>query len=264
MLVDSHCHLNYEVLRKDLAGVLSRCESNGVGCLQTISVTMSEFDEILAIANTDSRICCSVGVHPLHVKDEKMVTVQELVDSIEKHEKVVGLGETGLDYYRESDKKNIDDQKESFARHIEASQKTGVPIIVHTRSADKDTVEILRYHSNHGHIRGVIHCFTAGEELAKACLDMGMYISISGIVTFGKTDELRNIVKGIPLEQMLVETDSPYLAPVPHRGKSNEPSFVKHVAEFVAELKGVTYEEVEQKTTHNFFTLFNRAVPVSS
>jgi TatD DNase family protein len=197
---------------------------------------------------------CTVGTHPHHAQDELDVTAAQLV-ALTKNEKVAGIGETGLDYYYEHSPPP--EQQQIFARHIEAALETDLPLIIHTRDADEDTVRIMR-DAGQGKARGVMHCFSGGRELAEKSLELGFYISFSGIVTFKKAEELREVVKHVPLDRILVETDSPYLAPIPHRGKRNEPAFVVHTARQVAELKGISPEELAKRTTENFFRLFDR------
>lgn len=257
MIIDSHCHLNYPELQNDFAGMLARAEQANVKYMQTICTKMSEFEEVLQIANSNENIFCSVGVHPNNVADEELVKLQQLTDG-SKHQKVIGIGETGLDYYYEHSPKKI--QQESFITHLQASAKTKLPVIVHTRDADPDTIDILHSEYKNQPFTGLIHCFSTSKELAYAAMDIGMYISISGIVTFKKAQELKDIVRDLPLNRLLVETDAPYLAPVPHRGKTNEPSFTAHVVDCIAELKNIDRETVINQTTNNFKSLFIKAV----
>jgi TatD DNase family protein len=256
MIVDSHCHLNYEELSSDMEAVMSRAKEAGVGILQTISTKISEFDKVLAIAKAHSNIYCSVGVHPHEVEGEGIVSVDKLVE-LSQDEKVIGIGETGLDYYYEHSNREV--QKESFKNHIKASRETGLPLIVHTRSADDDTIDILKAEMNKGAFPGLIHCFTSTEKLARECIEMGMYISVSGIITFKKADELRETIQKLPLDRLLIETDSPYLAPSPMRGKPNEPSYIKYTAAKMAEMFGKEVSEIEESTTKSFFELFTKA-----
>lgn len=256
MLVDSHCHLNFPELSSRLDDVMDNARGLGVGYMQTICTKMQEFPDILAIANRYDNVWCSVGVHPNNVAEEPSVTAQELVD-VANNPKVIGLGETGLDCYYEHSPREA--QTASFLEHIKASRETGLPVIVHTRSADEDTIKILTEETKKGAFPALIHCFSTGAELAHAAIDLGMYVSISGIITFKKATELQEIVKDLPLSSLLVETDAPYLAPMPHRGKPNEPAYTSYTAKFLAELKGVPYEEVKRATTENFFKLFSKA-----
>jgi len=256
MLVDSHCHLNFPEFKDNVDEVVKRAGDNDVAYMQTICTHLSEFPDVLAIAEKYDNMWCSVGVHPNNVDDEPLVDVAAL-EKLTEHPKVIGVGETGLDFYYESSHR--EKQRESFIRHIHVARKTGLPVIVHTRDADEETVECLMEEEQKGKLNGVIHCFSTGINLAYAAIELGMYISISGIVTFKKAKELQDIVKDLPLNKLLVETDAPYLAPTPHRGKTNEPSYTRHTAEFIADLKGISYEEVAKTTTENFFRLFNKA-----
>lgn len=256
MLVDSHCHLEYEEFSQDFAEVLAKAKANGVELMQTISTKTTEFPKLKHLIETYPQIYASIGIHPHEVDKHPNVSVSELFEYT-KHPKVIGIGETGLDlYYNHS---VADRQIEYFWRHIEVSHLSGLPLIIHTRSADPLTIEILSEAKKKFNYTGLIHCFSSEDiEFAKQCLDLGLYISISGIVTFKKAVSLQDIVRFLPLDKILVETDSPYLAPIPFRGKRNEPSYVKHVAEMVADLKQTSLVEVEDKTTENFFKLFSK------
>lgn len=256
MLVDSHCHLNFEQLSSELDAVVARAADAGVGHMLTIGTKLREFDAVRAIAEAYPNIHCSVGVHPHEAESEAdEVTTAKLI-SLTQHPKVVALGETGLDYYYEHAPRDL--QKKSFRIHIATARETGLPLIVHTRNADRDTIDILREEYEKGPFTGVIHCFSSGWEVAEKSMEIGFYISISGIVTFKAAGDLRDHVAKIPVEKLLVETDSPYLAPVPKRGKSNEPSFVTHTAAKVAEIKGLDPDQLAAITTNNFFNLFNK------
>ncbi len=257
LLVDSHCHLNFPDFNGELPDIVSRAVANDVGVMQTICTRMREFPDILAIAEQFPTVYCSVGVHPNNVEEEPDVTASDIIEKT-KHPKVIGIGETGLDYYYEHSPRAL--QEKLFREHIAASRETGLPIIIHTRSADEDTVAILADEMKHGTFPGLIHCFSTSHALAEACIEMGLYISLSGILTFKKAQELQSSAKTLPLDRLLVETDAPYLAPTPHRGKRNEPSFTRHTAEFLAELRGVSYEEVAKVTTENFFRLFRKGL----
>lgn len=256
MLIDSHCHLDYDAFEADFDKILSRARDNGIGILQTISTKVTEFSKLKRIIEKYPHIYASIGIHPHEVDAHPEISVEELFEYT-KHQKVISIGETGLDlYYNHSD---VEKQKEYFLRHIEVSHLSGLPLIIHTRDADKLTIEMLTEARKKFNYTGLIHCFSSEDiEFAKSCLDLGLYISISGIVTFKKALALQEIVKQVPLEKLLVETDSPYLAPVPHRGKRNEPSFVKHVAEMIAQLKELSYKQVEEQTTENFFDVFSK------
>ncbi len=256
MLIDSHCHLDFPELAGDEQGVLARAGTAGVGGMLTIGTRLDQFERVRAVAERHPNIWCSVGVHPHEAKDEGQRTPERLLAAT-RHPKVVGIGETGLDFYYEHSPR--DEQAESFRTHIAASRETGLPLIVHTRDADRETAEILEDEHARGAFPGLIHCFSSGREVAERALALGFYISISGIVTFKAAEELRTIVKDIPLDRLLVETDSPYLAPVPKRGKTNEPAYVAHTAAKVAELKGIAVEDLARATTDNFFRLFTKA-----
>jgi TatD DNase family protein len=256
MLIDSHCHLDFPELAADEAGVLTRARTAGVAGMLTIGTRLDQFDKVRAIAERHDNVWCSVGVHPHEAKEERQRTPDRLVEAT-RHPKVVGIGETGLDFYYEHSPRA--EQAESFRTHIAAARQSGLPLIVHTRDADQQTGDILEDEHARGAFTGLIHCFSAGPEMARRALALGLYISISGIVTFKAADSLRAIVRDIPLDRLLVETDAPYLAPVPKRGKTNEPAFVAHTAAKVAELKGVSLGELEAATTDNFFRLFAKA-----
>jgi TatD DNase family protein len=255
MYVDSHCHINFPELATRLPEVFSKMAENQVGHALCVSVNLPEFPGVLALAEANPHIYASVGVHPDY-EDTPEPDVEELV-RLANHPKIVAIGETGLDYYRlEGD---LEWQRQRFRTHIRASRLTGKPLIIHTRSASEDTIRIMREEGaapEAGGAGGVMHCFTESLEVAEAAMEMGFYISFSGIVTFKSARELQAVAKAIPLERMLIETDSPYLAPVPYRGKMNEPGLVRHVAEFIAALRGVPVETVARQTTQNFFELF--------
>jgi len=260
-LIDSHCHLDFPDFTGQVPAVLARAAANDVAHLVTICTKVSEFDRVLAIAESDPRISCSVGIHPHEAAEEPAVDAARLA-KLAQHPKVVGIGEAGLDYFY--DKSPRDRQRQVFATHIEAARQSGLPLIVHSRDAEEDTIAELQAGAGQGAqdgkpLRGVIHCFTSTQKLADASLALGFYISLSGIVTFKNAEDLRQVAKSVPLDRLLVETDSPYLAPVPKRGKPNEPSYVKHTAAFVADLLGLSYEALAQQTTANFQRLFSKA-----
>ena len=257
-LVDSHCHLDFPDFADELDAVVGRARDAGVATMQTICTRLTAFDGVLAIARAYDGVYCSVGVHPHNVAAEPEVAVDALVART-GHPKVIGIGETGLDYYYDHSPRQ--QQQASFRTHIAAARETSLPVIVHTRDADADTAAILTEEMGAGPFTGLIHCFSTGRELAERALDLGFYISLAGIVTFNKSDALREIVRELPLERLLVETDAPYLAPVPRRGKRNEPAFVVHTAERIAELRGVSPAELGAATTDNFFNLFGKARP---
>ncbi|MFP5394113.1 MAG: TatD family hydrolase [Gammaproteobacteria bacterium] len=255
MFIDSHCHINFPELAARMPEILAKMDENKVTHALCVSVDLPDFPQVLALAEQYPHIYASVGVHPDY-EDTPEPSVEQLV-KLADHPKIVAIGETGLDYYRlEGD---LEWQRERFRVHIRASRATGKPLIIHTRSASEDTIRIMREEgagTDQGGAAGVMHCFTESLEVAEAALAMGFYISFSGIVTFKSARDLQAVARAVPLERMLIETDSPYLAPVPFRGKMNEPGFVRHVAEFIADLKGVPLAQVAQQTTDNFFNLF--------
>ena len=257
LLVDSHCHLDYDPMAGDVGGTIGRARSAGVGTLLTIGTKLRDFPRVRALAETNDNVFCSVGVHP-HEAQNEAADAAALLD-LARHPKVVGIGETGLDYFY--DKSPRDKQQENFRAHIRAASQSGLPLIVHTRDAEADTAEMLGAAKSAGPLRGVLHCFTSSRALADKAVELGFYISISGIVTFKNAEDLRQTVRSIPLDRLLVETDSPFLAPIPMRGKSCEPAYVVHTAAKVAELKGVSPGELARATTANFFALFDLAKP---
>ena len=256
MLVDSHCHLDFPAFADDFPAMLERARAAGVRTLQTISTRLATVDAILDVASRDPDIWCSVGLHPHEAATEEDVSPDRIV-ALSDHPDVIGVGETGLDYYYEHSPRER--QQESFRNHIEASRRTGLPLIVHARDADDDIVAVLREEYEAGPFPGLIHCFTAGPELARAALDIGFLISISGIVTFKKAENVHAAAREVPLDRLLVETDSPFLAPVPHRGKRCEPAFVARTAAAIAELRQIDPSRLAEATTDNFFRLFSKA-----
>jgi len=253
-LTDSHCHLNFESLRNNLSQVLQNARDNGVGHMLCIGVTLEKFPEVIALAYDYPNIFASVGVHP-DEQDGCDPTVEQLVE-LAQDPRVVGIGETGLDYFRL--KGDMRWQQERFRRHIRAAREADKPLIIHTREAAADTLQILR-EERAEQVGGVMHCFTETWETARAALDLGFYISFSGIVTFRNADALRTVASQVPLNRLLIETDAPYLAPVPYRGKTNEPALVRCVAEQIASLHRVSVDEIAAITTDNFFRLFRAA-----
>jgi TatD DNase family protein len=258
MLIDSHCHLDFPDFGPELDAVVARARRAGVGAMLTIGTKLRAFEGVRKIAERFDDVWCSVGIHPHEAAEEPIDESTALVEHA-RHPRVVGIGETGLDYYYEHGPKA--DQVRNFRAHIAASRETGLPLIVHARDADDDLCQILEEETGQGAFPGLIHCFSSTAKLARTALDLGMLISISGIVTFKKAEELRAIVTDVPLDRLLVETDAPYLAPMPHRGKRNEPAFVAHTAATVARLKSVEPERLADATTENFFRLFNKARP---
>ena len=260
MFVDSHCHLDFPELAERLDSILENMAANDVGRALCVSVTLPDFPRVLALAERDPRLAASVGVHPDYTGDEEP-DVETLV-RLAAHPKVVAIGETGLDYYREEGdddsarQRYRERQQQRFRVHVRAARATGKPLIVHTRAASADTVRLLREEGAE-HCGGVLHCFTEDWETARAGLDLGFYVSFSGIVTFRNAEPLRQVAAQVPMDRMLIETDSPYLAPVPFRGRTNEPAFVRHVGERIAELRQLPLATVAERTTENYFKLFN-------
>lgn len=256
MFVDSHCHLNYKGLVEDQDAVLARAAAAGVSTMLNISTRKREWADIIATAEKAPNIWASVGIHPHEADGHADVDTAQLVAAA-GHAKVVAIGETGLDYYY--DHSDREQQQASFRAHLAASRETGLPVIVHTRDAEDDTARILNEEMGKGVYSGVIHCFTASGQFADIALNLGLFISISGIVTFKTAETLRETAARIPADRLLIETDSPFLAPVPHRGKSCEPAYVADTARFLADLRGVSVEELATETAANFFRLFGKA-----
>lgn len=256
MFVDSHCHLNYKGLVEDQDAVLARAAEAGVSAMLNISTRKREWADIIATAEKAPNIWASIGIHPHEADSHADVDTAQLVAASD-HPKVIAIGETGLDYFY--DHSDREQQQTSFRAHLVASRESGLPVIVHTRDAEEDTARILREEMGKGPFPGVIHCFTASGEFADIALELGLFISISGIVTFKNAQDLRETAARIPEERLLIETDSPFLAPVPHRGKSCEPAFVADTGRFLADLRGVSVEHLAQTTADNFYTLFSKA-----
>ena len=256
MLIDSHCHLDFDSFDEDRVETIARARAAGIDRMVTICTRLSRFDEIHAIARAHDCIDCSVGIHPHQVAEEGVAPTTRLVELAALPE-VVGIGETGLDYFYDYSPR--DDQRENFRNHIAAARDTGLPLIVHTRDADEETMEILREETAKGAFPGVLHCFSSRRALAETAIELGLYISFSGIATFKNAQEVRDIAADMPIDRILVETDAPFLAPVPNRGKRNEPAFVTHTAEVVAGIKGLDLEIFARATTENFFRLFSKA-----
>jgi TatD DNase family protein len=251
MFVDSHCHLNFPELRKQLPEILAAMDRNQVGHALVVSVNLPDWPELMNVVHSQPRLWASVGVHPDY-EDTPDPSVEELV-RLSATDKVVAIGETGLDYYRLTG--DLEWQRERFRRHIRAAREVSKPLIIHTRSSSEDTLRLMR-EEGAAEAGGVMHCFTESQAVADAAIDLNFYISFSGIVTFKNAKELHEVARTIPLDRLLIETDSPYLAPVPHRGKLNDPSKVIHVAERIADLRGLTVAEVAKASTDNFFRLF--------
>ncbi|MDP3743251.1 MAG: TatD family hydrolase [Methylotenera sp.] len=254
MLVDSHCHLNFPELAANLPAIKQSMQDNGVGYALCISVTLPDFPQVLALAETNDNFYASVGVHPDYenIEEPSVATLLALAN----HPKVIAIGETGLDYFRLTG--DLEWQRTRFRNHIRAAIQCEKPLIIHTRNSAEDTIRIMT-EENAQQVGGVMHCFTENLEVALQAIALGFYISFSGIVTFKNALTIKEVAQSVPLDRILVETDSPYLAPVPYRGKINQPSYVKHVAEEIAKLRGISFEEVSAATTENFFRLFKHA-----
>ena len=256
MIIDSHCHLNMNDFKHDLPDIIKKAKTNNIDGMLTISTKIDEFKNNSNIAKNNKNVWYSLGIHP-HNVDDNYNDLQNAIDTFKLDKKFIGIGETGLDYFYENSNKKL--QIDSFLNHIKLSKKTKLPIIIHTRKADFDTISILKSEYKKKPFKGLIHCFTATEELANEVLKLGFFISISGIITFKNAKTLRDIVKKIPLERLLVETDAPYLSPEPMRGKRNEPSHVIHTANYLANMLNITPEKLYEETTKNFFNLFSKA-----
>ena len=259
MLVDSHCHLDFPDFAEDLDAIVARAEAAGIGRIVTISTRVRHLPGLLAIAERFPNVYCSVGTHPHHVDEEDGITADELVE-LTKHPKVVALGEAGLDYFYEHGSR--DAQARGFRAHVAAARVTGLPLVIHTRDADADCGLILEEEMAKGAFRAVLHCYTGGRELAMKAISLGLSISFTGILTFKKSQALRDLAAELPADRVMVETDAPYLAPGKFRGKRNEPSYVVETAKVLAETRGVSLEEISRQTTENFFRLFSK-VPAS-
>lgn len=260
MLVDSHCHLNFPEFASDLGDVLDRAMENGVGMVLTVNTKLEQAKDLQIIADQYPQVFCSVGVHPHdaanYVNGYNGDTLYNQIKVLAQHPKVVAIGETGLDYYYNNSPR--ENQISSFQDHIRASIDLTLPLIIHTRDADEDTITCLK-EIGENKAKGVFHCFSGSADLAHKALDLGFYISFSGILTFKNAESLRQIAQEVPLDRILVETDAPFLAPIPHRGKRNEPAFTRYTAELLANIKGLSYSAIETATTNNFFTLFSNA-----
>ena len=258
-LVDSHCHLDLlEQKGFDIDEVIENARQNQVNFLQTIGTKISQFEQVYRYAKKYPQVFASIGIHPCNVEEEPKIKAEQIIQICQTHPKTIGIGETGLDYYHPGFVK--ENQIESFLQHIKASRIVDKPLIIHTRNADLDMAKILEDEMKKGKFKAVLHCFSSSRELAQKAIELGIFISISGIVTFKNAADLQSIVCDLPLEFLIVETDSPYLAPTPHRSKVNQPAFTKNTAEFLANLKGVSFAEICQITTSNFFRLFGDVV----
>ncbi len=260
MLVDSHCHLDFPDFEGEVDDIRDRAHRAGIGLMLTISTSLKTFPTVRAIADRYDDVFCSVGVHPHEAENEPNTATEQLIE-LSGHPSVVGIGETGLDYYYEHSPRDV--QQTVFRGHIAAARATQLPLIVHTRDADTDTMAILEDEMGKGAFPGLIHCFSAGRELALKAVDMGLYVSFSGILTFKKAFEIREIAGDLPEDRILVETDAPFLAPSPNRGKRNEPAYVAHTAACLAEVRGLSPTELNDRTTENFLALFKKIDPAT-
>ena len=255
MLVDSHCHLDYHGLAEDTPAVLARAKEAGVGLFLTISTRVAEFDKIKTLIEAHDNVFGTVGTHPNNASDEQGVTTEQLI-ALASHPKIVGFGEAGLDYHYDS--ATPQDQQQSFRRHIAAARTLQLPLVIHARSADDDMIRILREETAKGAFPAILHCFSSGAELARCGIELGLYISFSGILTFKNSTGIRAIAELVPQDRILVETDAPFLAPAPYRGKLNEPAYVRETAKVLGEVKKWTYEETSLITTRNFQKIFRK------
>lgn len=256
MLVDSHCHLNFPDFKDKIPETLQRARTQGVTKFLTVNTRLSETNDLIKIVETYDDVWCSVGVHPHEAKDHTLSEIENKVAQYAKHPKVVALGETGLDFYYDNSPRA--EQMKSFDQHIALAEKLSLPLIIHTRDADHDTIDLLS--SYKGRVKGVFHCFSGGIDLAKQALDLGFYLSFSGIITFKKADDIRKAVRFAPVDRILVETDSPFLAPIPYRGQPNEPGYTHIVAQQVADIKSMLLSDIANHTTQNFYALFSKAI----
>ena len=256
MIIDSHCHLTYEPMSSSLTETINRANRDGVKYMLTISTEDKSFGKILSIINEYKSVYGTYGIHPHEAKLHQDIKSNDIIKKVNQNKKIIGIGETGLDfYYNHSEKK---DQIHCFEQHINAAQNKNLPLIIHTRSAENETLEILKKYSMKKNIKILIHCFTGTRDFAFKLLDLGAYISASGVITFKKSHDLANTFKDLPNDKILVETDAPYLSPVPLRGKPNEPSYIIHTVKFLSELKKLSFDEFSNITTNNFFNLFGK------
>ncbi len=255
-IVDSHCHLDFDVLHDDIDGVISRAHDAGVHMMVSISTRVNQFDAIRSIAEAHNEVFCTVGTHPHNAEEELDVSAEQLVE-LAQHPKCIGIGEAGLDYHYDNSPRAA--QARSFRTHIAAARTTGLPLVIHSRSAEAATADILEDEMGKGTFKQLLHCFSSGIDLAERGLAIGAYLSFSGILTFKSAESIREAARLCPLDRMLVETDAPYLAPVPHRGQSNEPGFTVHTLAHLAEVKGLSVEQMAAITSDNFFRLFDKA-----
>jgi len=255
MLVDSHCHLDFPDFSAELDAVVARARAAGVGRIVTISTRVKKLAQVLAIAEQFPDVFCSVGTHPHNAHEELEIDAKALV-TLAKHSKIVAIGEAGLDYHYDNSPREA--QAQSFRQHIAAARESGLPLVIHSRDCDADMARILREESGKGAFPAVLHCFTGGRDLAFTAIELGHYVSFTGILTFKRSDDLRTIAAALPGDRILVETDAPYLAPLPYRGKRNEPAYVAETAKVLADVRGVSAAEIAKQTTENFFRLFSK------
>ena len=255
MLVDSHCHLDFPDFAAELDAVVARARAAGIGRLVTISTRVKRHAQVLAIAERFPEVFCSVGTHPNHAHEEPDIDAQALI-AIARHPKVVAIGEAGLDYFRNTSPREA--QAAGLRRHIAAARETGLPLVIHSRDCDADMARILKEESGKGTFPAILHCFTGGRDLAFTAIELGHYVSFTGILTFKNSDALCAIAAALPADRIMVETDAPYLAPLPYRGKRNEPAYVAETAKVLADTRGVSADEIAKQTTENFFRLFNK------
>ncbi len=259
MIVDSHCHLDLIAQKGyDIDKIVADAAVNDVKILQTISTRISQYQDLKKYTDKYNNVFASIGNHPCNVKEEGVALAQEIIDICDKDPKIIGIGETGLDYFH--DTSFIEQQKQSFLNHIAASQQTQLPLIIHSRDCDQDMIDILHNEQKKKHFPALLHCFSSSKELAQKAIDLGIYISFSGIVTFKNAKLVQEVAKEVPEDMILVETDSPYLAPVPHRGQDNQPAYTAHTLEFIANLRGVDAKFLADKTTENFYRIFTKVV----
>jgi len=260
MLIDSHCHLDFPDFASELDAVVARARAAGIGRIVTISTRVKKHAQVLAIAEKFPDVFCSVGTHPHNAQEEPDVDAKTLI-ALAKHAKIVAIGEAGLDYHYDNSPR--DAQMKSLRQHIAAARETGLPLVIHSRDCDADMAQILTQESGKGAFPAVLHCFTGGRDLAMRAIALGFYVSFTGILTFKRSNDLRAIAAELPAERIMVETDAPYLAPLPYRGKRNEPAYVVETAKILAQTRGVAPEEIARQTTENFFRLFSK-VPRSA
>ncbi|MGE0232608.1 MAG: TatD family hydrolase [Flavobacteriaceae bacterium] len=255
MLVDSHCHLDFPDFADERDEIVARARAAGIGCMVTICTRIRKFDQVLAVAEAYDGVYCSVGTHPHNADEELDISIEKIVE-LSRSKKVVAIGEAGLDYYYDNAPREA--QAMGLRRHIDAARRTGLPLVIHARSADDDMASILTEEMGKGAFPAVLHCFSSGDALALTGIELGLYVSFSGILTFKASQNLRNLAARLPADRLLVETDAPYLAPVPNRGRRNEPAYVADTAAALAQARGVTAEEIAETTTENFFRLFSK------